>query len=300
MNRRSFLRGVAGVTAVSTASLAGCLGGDDSSPEAIDWIPAPEFVAGESYRVFSTAPATVGGITDRLEPATVDAYRSQWLDWEVASPDLSDVQRYTSGEADAPGETVDAGYIAVEHELDRGMLADSLRSDGFEATGEYEGFDIYEGEGGARGLGEGTLLAGADPDGGTGLVESLIDASLGEIQRYHEANDAVADVVDALDLADNFRFRGYQKLTETIARQGVFEGSIGRGYSLTLGEETVEATRVEAFASDSDVSEEAIQQFTDENPLFTGGEGVDWSVEDGLLSIEWTADPGTLTPNQLG
>jgi len=66
MDRRSFLRGVAGVTAVSTASLAGCLGGDDSGPEAIDWIPAPEFVAGESYRVFSTAPATVGEIADRL------------------------------------------------------------------------------------------------------------------------------------------------------------------------------------------------------------------------------------------
>lgn len=303
MDRRSFLRGVAGAAAVSTASLAGCLGDDgDSETGAIDWVPAPEFVADTGYQVFSTAPASVGEVADRLDPSTVDAYSSQWLDWQVASPEMSDVERYTTGEADAPGETSNSAFIVVEHGLDREMLADSLREDGFETTGEYGGYEVYErGDGqSARGLADGSLLAGVDPEGGAGLVERLVDASEGEIQRYHEASDAVADVVDAIDLADNFRFRSYQAQTDTIARQGVFRGSIGRGYSLRLDGETAEAIRVEVFEEGSDVSEEAVQTFTGENPLFTGGEGIDWELDGRLLAIEWTTDVATLTPNQLG
>lgn len=302
MDRRSFLRGVAGAAAVSTASLAGCLGDGDSGTVAIDWVPAPEFVADTSYQVFSTAPESVGEVAESLDQSTLDAYRSQWLDWEVASPGMSDVERYTTGEADVPGDTGDSAFIAVEHGLDREPLAENLREDGFEAAGEYEGYELYDGENGqsARGLADGTLLAGVDPDGGVGLVEALIDASQGEIQRYHEASDAVADVVDAIDLGDNFRFRSYQKQTNTIARRGVFSGSVGRGYSLRIDGGTAEATRVEVFAEGSDVPEEAVQTFTGENPLFTGGEGIDWQIDSGLLAIEWTADVGTLTPNQLG
>jgi len=223
MNRRTFLRGVAGTAAASTVALTGCLGDDSGSESPVDWIPAPDLFDADGYRAFSTTPASLGEISDSLNPSVVDEYTELILNWQVADPELADVERYTSGEAEetGPGETNDAGYIAVDHDLDTEMLASNLQEDGFAAAGEYEDFDIYATEDGAsaRGLDDGTLVAGVDPEsGGEAVVGGVIDASRGEAPRYHEANDAISDVVDTIDTTDNFWIEGYQRNTNTIAR----------------------------------------------------------------------------------
>jgi len=296
MDRRSFLSGVAGAAAASTVALSGCLGGSGSE-SAADWIPAPTLFGADGYRAFSTAPASLGEIQGSFNPSTVDAYTARILDWEVADPDLADVARYTSGSNDD-----EAGYIAVEHDLDTEMLASNLRDDGFGAAGEYEGFDLYETEDGvsARALSDGQLVAGVDPDGGVAVVERVIDTGNGDAVRYHEADDAVSDVVGVIDTTDNFWLEGYRRITNTVATRGVFTDSIARGYSILLDDEEIEATRVEAFVEDADVEESAIETFTDENPLFDGAESLDWHIDGRLLVIEWTADPSALTLRQLG
>jgi len=295
MDRRTFLAGVASAAAASSVGLAGCLGdSDDGSAE--NWLPAPGLFGTDGYRAFSTSPAAVGGISDSLDPSVVEEYTSLILDWQVADPELADVERYANGEED------ETGYIAVEHDLDRAMLASSLRDDGFAEAGEHSGFDLYEtGDGSsARGLNDGQLVAGVDTDGGSRIVEGVIDAHNGDADRYHEATDAVADVVDAIDTTDNFWLEGYSQITNTVADRGVFRGSVARGYSLLLDEEEVEATRVEAFVEDADVEESAIDTFTGENPLFNSAENLDWRIDGRLLVIEWTADPSELTLRQLG
>jgi hypothetical protein len=295
MDRRTFLAGVAGAAAASSVGLAGCLGGDGDAATT-DWIPAPDLFDAEGYRAFSTAPSALAEIQDSLTPSVVKEYEERILDWQVADPMLGDVDRYTSGEKD------DAGYIAVEHGLDSGMLASNLESDGFSAAGEHSGFDLYEtGDGAsARALDDGQLVAGVDPDDGGRVVEGVIDASGGDRERYHEANDAVADVVEAIDTTDNFWIEGYQRITDTVAARGIFTDSIARGYSILLDSETVEATRVEAFTEDADVEEAAINTYTEKNPLFDGAQGLDWRVDGRMLVIEWTADPAELSLRQLG
>jgi len=297
MDRRSFLSGIAGTAAASTVALSGCLG-DSSGPEsAADWIPAPDLFGADGYRAFSTAPASLGEIQGSFNPSTVEAYGERILDWEVADPDLADVARYTSGSHDD-----EAGYIAVEHDLDTETLVSNLRDDGFSSAGEYEGFDLYEtGDGAsARALRDGRLVAGVDPEDGGGIVEGVIDASNGDRDRYHGADDAVSDVVGVIDTTDNFWLKGYRQNTNTVAARGVFRDSVARGYSIVLDDEEVEATRVEAFVEDADVEESAVETYTDENPLFDGAEGLDWRVDGRLLVIEWTADPADLTLRQLG
>jgi len=296
MDRRTFLTGAAGALSVSTVGLSGCLGSgsDDGSPA--DWIPAPDLFGADGYRAFSTSPASLAEIRDSLTPSVVDAYRSRILDWQVADPGLDDVARYTSGEKD------ESGYVAVEHDLDTGTLASNLRDSGFSESGEHGGFDLYETDDGAsaRGLADGRLVAGVDTDGGGDIVERVIDAEEGDATRYHGANSAVGDVVETIDTTDNFWIEGYRRITNTVAARGVFRGSVARGYSVLLDAETVGATRVEAFVGDTDVQSSAIETYTDENPLFDGAEGTDWRVDDRLLVIEWTADPGALTLRQLG
>ncbi|PSQ35810.1 hypothetical protein BRD08_06145 [Halobacteriales archaeon SW_10_66_29] len=295
MERRTFLAGVAGVAAASSVGLAGCVGDSDGgAPE--DWIPGPEVFEVEGYRAFSTSPSTIAEYRDSLTPSVVEEYESLILDWEVADPGLDDVARYTSGGTDQ------AGYIAVEHGLDEGMLASNLESDGFAGAGEYEGFDVYEAGGGAsaRALDGDRLVAASTPDDGTAIVEGVIDAGNGDADSYDEADDAVADVVKTIDTTDNFWLEGYQRITNTIAARGVFTDSVARGYSILLDDETVEASRVEVFVEDADVEESAITTYTEENPLFDGAQGLDWRVDGRMLVIEWTADPGALSLRQLG
>lgn len=299
MNRRTFLTGVAGALSVSTAGLSGCLGFGSNDGSPADWLPAPDLFGTDGYRAFSTSPASLAEIRDSLNPSVVDAYRSRILDWRVADPGLDDVARYTSGEEE------DSGYIAVAHDLDTGMLASNLRDDGFSESGEHGEFDLYETDDGAsaRGLDDGRLVAGVragDDAGGGDLVEGVIDTEEGDATRYHEADDAVSEVVEAIDTTDNFWIEGYQQITNTVAAKGVFRDSVARGYSVLLDAESVEATRVEAFVEDASVDSSAVETYTDENPLFDGAEGLDWRVDGSLLVIEWTADPGALTLRQLG
>lgn len=300
MDRRTYLRGVAATATASVAGLAGCLG--SGSKTALDWMPTPDVFGQDGYRAFVTPPAAVGEIGDSLDSQTMAEYRSRILDWEVASPDPSDVSLYVTGTANIPREENDAGFIAVEHDLDGEMLASNLLDSGFEEAGTHQGYDIYETSNGlsARGLADGTLVAGAGPVGATPIVEGIIDTYDGESTRYEGDNDAIADVVDAIETDGNFWVEGYPQITNTIAGQGVFKGSVGRGYSITLDTDTIEAIRVETFAEDSGVGEEDINTYTDSATLFDNANGLDWEVDGRMLRIEWTMDPGDLSLEQMG
>ncbi len=302
MDRRTYLSGVAATAAVSVAGLAGCLGDDPASNTALDWMPTPDVFGQDGYRAFVTPPAAVGEISDSLDPSTMADYRSQILDWQVASPDPSDVSLYVSGTANIPREEDDAGFIAVEHELDGEMLSSNLLDSGFEAGGTHQGYDIYETSNGlsARGLADGTLVAGAGPIGATPIVEGVIDTYEGESTRYESDDDAIADVAGAIETDGNFWVEGYPRITSTVAGRGVFRGSVGRGYSITLDADTIEAIRVETFAEDSDVSEGDIDTYTGSATLFDNANGLGWEVDGTMVRIEWTMDPGALSIGQMG
>jgi len=299
MQRRTYLRGVAAAAAVS---LAGCLGDDSGSRTALDWMPTPDVFGEEGYRAFVTPPAAVGEISDELSASTMAGYQQRVLDWEIASPEPSDVSLYVQGTATISGQESDAGFIAVEHDLETETLRSTLEDGQFQAAGEHEGYDIYETENGlsARGLADGKLVAAAGPVGATPVVEGVVDTYEGDATRYEGENDAIADVVDAIGTDGNFWVESYQQVTNTVAGRGVFEGSVGRGYSITLDTETVDATRVEAFAEDSSVDESAVEEYTSAATLFANGEGLDWEVDGRLLRIEWTMSPGALSLEQLG
>jgi hypothetical protein len=302
MDRRTYLRGVAATATASVAGLAGCLGDDSESKTALDWMPTPDVFGQDGYRAFVTPPAEVGDISDSLDSQTMTDYRSRILDWQVASPDPSDVSLYVSGTANIPREEDDAGFIAVEHDLDGEMLSSNLLDSGFEEAGTHQEYDIYETSNGlsARGLADGTLVAGAGPVGATPIVEGVIDTYEGESTRYEADNDAIADVVDAIETDGNFWVEGYPRITNTVAGQGVFKGSTGRGYSITLDTDTIEAIRVESFAEDSDVREEDIDTYTDAATLFDNANDLDWEVDGNMLHIEWTMNPGDLSLEQMG
>jgi len=48
------------------------------------------------------------------------------------------------------------------------------------------------------------------------------------------------------------------------------------------------------------VEESATETHTGDASLFANSQGLDWTVEGGLLCIEWTMSPGDLSVEQLG
>lgn len=307
MERREFLRASGTIAAASAVGLAGCLGDSGDSFETTDWLPAPAELNEnlEYYSIFSTAPATVAEYEDQLSAETWENYQQKWLDWTIASPEAGEVTRYIEGQSPEvveQDEGLEIDFILVEHTLDDGTLADAIQEQGFEETDSHDGFDMYQTPdgAGARALDDGTLVATAATDDGVAVAEKIVDSGAGNADRYVDSSSEVSSITEALDTEHNFRFEDFQQITQTRSSRGVFEGSVGRGYSTVLEDEQVRAKRVEEFTEGTDIQQEGIRTFTDENPLFSGADNLETTTENNQLIIDWTADLGTLTLNQLG
>lgn len=297
MHRRDVLETGCGLAVLSAVGMAGCLHGssDDDEESHLDWLVAPEEIGVDDYRVLSTAPSAVAEYSAELTTEIWDSYRNIWLDWEVADPEPTNVERLTVGQND------DTNYTVALHDIDTDTLADNLEMDGFEDADEYEGFSVYtRDDTDARALEEGVLVSAEDDEDARLVVESLIDSSLGNTARYHEENDDLEIVLDTLETDGNFRSNTYQQITDTISQQGVFAGSVARGQSTTLEADHLAVTRLEVLVDDTDIREEDIDSYVDTDPLFYHAEDVDHRVEGNQLIIEFEVSYDVANEDQLG
>lgn len=314
MKRREYLTASGAV--LTTVPLAGCSGDDSGDSEngqengdgssgieyesGVQWAAAPEEFGDEveHYRMFSTAPATVAEHTASLDSNAWDAYQRKWLDWNIADPDAEDVTRYL--EAQDQENDPNMSFVLAEHELDGRMLAESLGEMGFEQTDEHEGYDIYEDGTSARALGNGVLMAGVGAQNGVRIVEALIDSGEGNVDRYPAVNDDVASALEAIDTQHNFRFRSYREITSTISQQGVFAGSVARAQGSVLSEEMLDVARVEVLTPGRQLEQSAIDNYTENHPLFNSAQNLETNTESNRLLFDWSVDLGNLNLDQLG
>lgn len=312
MQRRKFLQVGGSLAALSTVGLAGCLGDDDDDgagdpPGTLDWIPAPGALHDslEYYSTFSTAPATVQEYADQLPSATWQSYQSKWLDWTIASPDASEVKRYIQGNSPdtlEKEEGVTVEFIVVEHELDTDSLAESIREQGFQEQDGHEGFDVYQTSDGTsvRALDDGVLVATLTNDDGRDAAETFIDCKQGNVERYVDSSDTIGTVTDTLETTHNFRFEDFREITNTRSAMGVFEGSIGRGYSTLLEDDQVSAKYVEKFVEDTSIKQSDLDTYTSQDELFENADNLEMNVDGSRIIIDWTSEFGALSVDQLG
>jgi hypothetical protein len=312
MKRRAYLK-TGSLAALSTTALAGCLGGDDdestdSDASILDWLPVPTALDEEleDYDAQSTAPSTVQEYADDLNGDVWQAYQNTWLDWNLADPAATDVDRLIVGTGDAGRGTDEVKNITiniVEHSLDEGMLIDNLEADGFESADSYAGYDVYQRNENTefRAIGDGALLLAERDAGGRQVLEALIDAKRGEVDRYHQANpDDVGSVIDSINTDHNFEFDDHPEITETKGRQGTFSGSIARGFGNTLGSPEVDLKYVEVFVEGADIRQSAIDAYIDNAAIFDGTDDVDNRIEGNRLIFEWSVRIDELNSVQLG
>ena len=300
LRRRELLASLGG--AAATAVLSGCLGDGGADAPGSDapaaWAPTPANLHSDldHYQVFSSTPATVETYADQLDPTTWEQYKAEWVDWQLADPEPAQVERFTRG-----GDTdTGVGFAAVTHDIDGDLLRDNLREAGFEKAGTYEEFDVFATPDGgqARALAGRRLAVGRHPTDAAGVVETVVDTGLGSADRYRDREE-LSDLVTSLDTTGNFRFSTFPRNDASVPEEGVFLGSVARGYSLAFDDEFT-GKRAEWFADDVDIPDDQLEAYALNNPLFDGAENIDLLRGDNLGLLEYTIALGGLSLNQLG
>ena len=322
LDRREWLRASGTAATLAMVPLSGCLGdsddtdgesnGDESVPGE-EWLVVPGALAEdlEHYDVRSTAPATVEEYADDINDGVWEEYQNRWLNWETTDPNPSDVHRLliASGSISRPPDDRESvSFVVAEHDLDEETLQNDLQAAGFDTAGEYEGYELLEREDGLdmRALGDGAFISGArDPteetdDDARRILEAVIDSSQGTAERYIDESEEVSAVLDTLDTRHNYQFDDYPRITQTEGHQGVFEGSIARGSSSLFEDGQVVGTHAEEFVEDTDVIQDAIEQFLDVAALFANAEDLDWDVVGSQVVVDWTVELELANRLQLG
>lgn len=194
MERRSVLKRAAALSAAGLVVTTGCLSGDDgdSSPPTVD---------GPAYSGWFFTPAS--GTDDYgFLYQTSTFFEQSGTPIEIASPfdaiDQADIESWLTVISGGPSES-SASVVSGQFDLD--AVGEGLESGGFEATEDYEGYELYAQSGFVIGLSEQHVLSGPKDDE-TNTVHQFIDARNGEVDRYQDTNTDFKEILDAVGAAD--------------------------------------------------------------------------------------------------
>ncbi len=293
MERRRFLKGSGALFVAGVAGLSGCAGlgdgSDGTSTASTDrletWLPDPQAFDRDldHYQFQASAPAA------KREALSVEGF----------SPYAQD----TSGDINVgtiPGSEVDLTFsvsTAVDNEsydfsayfgsFDADWLGTKLANRNYDSfRGGGQDFSLYEIQNGddttsrVSAISEDVLIAGrqTNPDGqadGVEIVETLIDASEGNVTRYTDSSEAtvledMADLMSALPDGQDFSGRTQPPGEETIPEDGRFRNLVARGETSLFDGSGQEVTTVLVFADSDDIQTRNISSYIEESGEFSG------------------------------
>ena len=282
--RRTLLRrGTAAIGTGAIASTAGCfglnpLGGGGGYT---NWLPAPDELLDEDhYYVTSTNLGTLAANEDTLggEP---DSLESTWdpvtLDWDEVST-VTSMAVFTS---------------VVQANFNRDDVVEDLEDDDFDDDTDHEGFTIYLSgdEQQAFGVGDGTLVISAGYGSGDAdpvdQVETVIDASNGNVERYTAASEDMQTLVNKLGGGAFLSADTYEEQDDDNPEDGNLENSVAQGTSITINGETSAYKTVVVYESADDVDTDDLEDWVDAND---GSSSTDGTRFDDVDDISYNAD----------
>lgn len=291
--RRTLVR--RGATAVglgAIATVAGCSGLDPFGADRAytDWLPAPgEFVDGGHYAVSATDVGSLSTHEDSLddEPASLERR------WDPLGFDWADASMVIS---------VGSLSDVVVAEFSRADAASTLEDELFEPETDHRGYTIYVRPNGSRAIGvsDGTLVVSERSSGDNysngpvDRVQTVIDASEGEVQRYTEANDDMQTLVEELGSGTYYSGRTYATPDEPVVEYGYFENSVARGTAISIDGETSAVRTVVVYESAADADTDDLGDWVDASDGSSADEGTRFAdVED--ISYEGNGRVGVIT-----
>ncbi|MFB6142164.1 MAG: hypothetical protein ABEJ30_02340 [Halorientalis sp.] len=302
ISRRRVLQGG---TAITTAALAGCssvtslLGGGGGRPY-LSWLAAPDELDMDHYRFRYFKPATWQEYEDDFDEAYYEQFAGYFSGF-VGEIGL-DLDETESVMFPAFGQV-------ISHTAGQDTVVEELEDRDFEENGEHEGYTIYtlqseeffESSITTVGVsGNAVVRAGGTSTDAewtsTEIVESIIDAKAGEVDRYHQENDDFDRVTSAVSTGALTTATTQEEVDDGNPVSGVFENQVARGSSLSLGSDTSHATAVRVLADSDDTDRDAAEEWMED------GGGFDDDLQDRSLSINGRVIKvtGTIKTDDLG
>ena len=172
-------------------------------------------------------------------------------------------------------------------EFDTAEIVDELEEDGFSHESEHEGYDIYDmDESAAVGFTDDAVIVvpfASDPPA-IELIELIVDAQEGNIDRYHETSGEFEAITDEVGFATMLGVQTFDPVEQTHPESGQFENNVGVAIGWDIDAGTAEFTAALAFEDAEDVVPSDIEAWTQAADEFAAVE--DPTVEsDGTLAV---------------
>lgn len=303
-NRRTFLKGTAATA--SMAAIAGCsnvpfFGGNGSTGHVNTWLPAP-YELGRNidfYSVSATAPSAVAPYETEIGIENWEAYVSGNVDTiPYATPTASDLSLVASAEFWEEG-GLSGDFDVYEGEFSPERIEE--RIDGEEqysfTRGSYEEFEYFvtDDDTGALAVSEDTFLEASTTDAdeldSVALIDMVVDANEGHIDRYEENEDFETLFEKASEgegVAYILNLGGYDGPDDPDPGQGELFGYIGLASSRQLeGAETEIEERL-LFENEGDIVDSEIETYVTESGFYDSWRTIDWEQDGRTVSIDGT------------
>jgi len=274
--RRAMLRrGLATAGAGALVGAAGCssipnpLGGGGASYA--NWLPVPDDVSESDHYNFTYLNLDdIESNEDELDDTSLEpsTYEDIWdpldIDWE-----------------DASGLTVlgfggvfGFGGFIVEADFNRDEIISDLEDEDFAEDDNYEGYTLMldSSESQVYAVGDGAVVltparstGGESSSGDTGLAEAIIDAQVGNADRYGDDSDDMGTLIGELGGGSFVNGRTMDEPDDDNPASGTFDAMVAQGQRAKIDGETTKLKFVVVYESSDDVDTDDLEEWVDEN-----------------------------------
>lgn len=282
MDRRQYLE--ASAIGLVSIGLAGCLGDDDGTDEpnsdddvfgdtiggdyerVARWLPAPSHFEREGLAVLSKAPAALAERADALEDGALEPIRDDLERLGLESLAVADIDRLVLVEFSDPGDSGTAGFGVVEGSIDPDAVGAALEDDGLEPDGREDGYDYYDSDEAAYAVADGSVVASIDATIARSIVENVVAAERGDVERYAEERATFGRLVDQLPAGHMALTFGQGTIFEMEdVENPIVEAATIDGAVIEIREDTAHTGFVILLEDDSDVEDADVESLLDSN-----------------------------------
>lgn len=299
--RRTLLRTVGGTVVAGT--LTGCIGGvplrggGAVTGSFWQWLHEPgEVLDVDHYRVLSVDSSAFLDHESELPDSAFDTIESTVEQFsDVVDLDFDETQYFYR---------TNVGEI-LSGSLDVDDAEDELEDADFDDETEHESYTIYVSADERQAVGvngeQAVRTRRSNPvtrEGPVDVLETMIDVSRGEEDRYRQSNDALNRLSAKVPTGALLQAETFDERRDTNVNSGTFEGSVASGSALSLNGETATGTWVVVFEDEGELDEDDLQDWTDEaddtGEVFDEYDDLSVSTDGRIATVSGTIDTDDL------
>lgn len=272
MDRRQFL--TTGLAVGGSATVAGCLDdvlGEDgdlgsrssSFADVGNWLPEPKRIMAsnaEGYSVEARSPARLLEVLGDL--AVVGGFEPTV---PFASPNGRKLPTSIEGSVTDGSFEVHVGEFNPEWTNEQLAATDDWQA---ERLRDGHGSYVHDNNRAAIVFSDGVYIRTQGADA-LGLAEEILDAESGDVTRYDEADDAMAEIENTLPFGHELSTETFAPRDNSFPESGAFENTIGYGVNETIHDDGTDETEVHVFLDEVDIREREIDEYIEESGEFS-------------------------------